>query len=456
MAAGPSEACAASRASLAGPPARNGNEPGSADDGPTPAEIWKQMSAWIAEQVGPHSFDTWFRPIRVAGADPAALRLTVPHEYFKKCLLEHYSDLLQEAAGRSAPPGLEWVVSAEPPAGCENPSHARADANPHEGAGPGPAPLRVMRASALEIPAAQQKWLIENLWTAQAVGIVGGSPKCLKSFLTLEMAVSVASGSPCLATFPVAQAGPVLLYAAEDSLSEVRLRLESLAYHHERALDTLDINVIAADSLYLDRTIDQDRLTTTVQLCHPALLILDPLVRLHTVDENVAGQMAALLGYLRALQRQTGVAVLVVHHARKQASAAGAGYSLRGSSDLYAWVDSLLYLQRRRGQLTLSVEHRSAPGLGPLGFELVESSHGPYLQLTTTVAADDSPEPDTLPGRILELLAKSAQPVTADRLRSMLQIRNQRVVEALRSLTSAGQVVRLAQGYSVNPNLLMA
>jgi hypothetical protein len=414
------------------------------------------MSAWIVEKIGPHGFDTWFRPIRVAGGGPAALHLTVPHGYFKKCLLENYSDLLQEALGQSAPPGLDLVVSAEPPAGCANPCHAPATGNQDEGAGTGPAPLRVIRASALEIPAAQQKWLIENLWTTQAVGIVGGSPKCLKSFLTLEMAVSVASGSLCLATFPVPQAGPVLLYAAEDSLPEVRLRLESLAYHHERALDKLDIHVIAADSLCLDRSIDQDRLTATVQLYRPALLILDPRVRLHTVDENVAGQMAALLGYLRALQRRTGVAVLVVHHARKQASPAGAGYSLRGSSDLYAWVDSFLYIQRRRGQLTLSAEHRSAPGLGPLGFELVDSSRGPYLQLTATVPGNGPLEPDTLPGRILELLTKSPEPVTADRLRSMLQIRNQRVVEALRSLTSARQVVRLAQGYSVSPNLLLA
>jgi len=437
--------------SLAVTPTRNGDKSVSADQGQTSRNIWQQMLARLAEKTDPHSFETWFRPIRFAGGDQASLRVTVPHSFFKKCLLEHYSDILQEAVRQSAQPGLELVISEEPSAAADALAVDSAG-NQDSGAGNGPAPLRVVRASALETPPVHKKWLIENLWTSQAVGIVGGSPKCLKSFLTLEMAVSVASGSPCLATFPVPQARPVLLYAAEDSLSEVRLRLESLASHHERDLDQLDINVIAADSLYLDRAIDQDRLTATVQLYHPALLILDPLVRIHTADENVAGQMAALLGYLRALQRQTGVAVLVVHHARKQASPAGAGYSLRGSSDLYAWVDSFLYLQRRRGQLTLSVEHRSAPGLGPLGFDLVESSCGPYLQLTSTVPANCSHEPDAVPRRILELLAKASEPVTADRLRSALQSRNQRVVEALRSLVSAGQVVRSAHGYHIRQN----
>jgi len=421
-----------------------------ADEGQIAMDIWQKALAQVAEKVGPHSFETWFRPIRFAGGNQKSLHLTVPHTYFKKCLWEHYSKILQEAVQQSTQSGLELVISEELSGTYENLPAINPDQD--EGAENGPAPLPVVRASAIETPPAHQKWLIENLWTSQAVGIVGGSPKCLKSFLTLDMAVSIASGSPCLRTFPVPQVGPVLLYAAEDSLSEVRLRLESLAYHHERQLDQLEINVIAADTLYLDRVIDQDKLTATVKLYHPALLILDPLVRLHTADENVAGQMAALLGYLRTLQRQTGVAVLVVHHTRKQASPAGAGYSLRGSSDLYAWVDSFLYLQRRRGQLTLSVEHRSAPGIAPLGFELVESSHGPYLQLTATMPADGSREPDTLPGRVLELLAKATEPVTADCLRSVLQVRNQRVVEALRALANTGQVIRLAQGYCINPN----
>jgi hypothetical protein len=421
-------------------------------EGQTAMDIWQQVLARIAEKIGPHSFDTWFRPVRFAGGNQTSLHVVVPHSYFKKFLLEHYSDIVQDAVRQSARSDLQLVISVETAGACENPLAVDSDRNQDEGAGNGLAPLRVVRASAIETPDAHQKWLIEKLWTFQAVGIVGGSPKCLKSFLTLEMAVSVASGSLCLATFPVLKAGPVLLYAAEDSLSEVRLRLESLACHHERELDQLEINVIAADSLYLDRAIDQDRLTATVQRYRPALLILDPLVRLHTTDENVAGQMAALLGYLRALQRRSGVAVLLVHHSRKQTSPAGAGYSLRGSSDLYAWVDSFLYLQRRRGQLTISVEHRSAPGLGPLGLNLVESSNGPHLQLTNAVSANGSRQPDALPSSILELLAKSPEPVTADRLRSLLQIRNKRVIEALRTLTSAGQVIRLPQGYSVSPN----
>lgn len=301
-------------------------------------------------------------------------------------------------------------------------------------------------------------WLIDQLWTAQAVGIIGGTPKSYKTWMALEMAVAVASGSACLTRFTIPSPGPVLLYAAEDSESALRSRLESLAAHHSLHLTSLDIRVITADSLRLDRVGDQERLEATLMLHRPVFLILDPLVRLHAIDENAAGEIAALLGYLRLLQRKTGAAIALVHHARKNVAVnGGAGYSLRGSSDLYAWVDSFLYLRRHHGQLMLSAEHRSASGVGPLALELADAESGPYLKLASTNNVD-SVEHDPLPDQILSLLGQSAEPRTAENIRSNLQVRNQRLVEALRQLTEQRKIVRLSQGYvlaSSTPALML-
>jgi hypothetical protein len=46
-------------------------------------------------------------------------------------------------------------------------------------------------------------------------------------------------------------------------------------------------------------------------------------VRLHQVNENQAGEVAAILGYLRAVQRMHAVGVIVVHHARKNGGSTG-------------------------------------------------------------------------------------------------------------------------------------
>jgi hypothetical protein len=231
-------------------------------------------------------------------------------------------------------------------------------------------PLR--RAAELDVDPQPERWLIESLWADEAVGIVGGEPKCCKSFLALDLAVSVASGAPCLRQFQTRQRGPVLLFAAEDPLHVVRRRLQAIALAAEVDFDTLDIHVITAPSLRLDIEEDRRRLRATVEALKPKLLVLDPFVRLHRADENVVADVAPLLGYLRQLQRSFHTAVLLVHHARKGAGGTRAGQALRGSSEMHAWGDSLLYLRRCRGDLLrLSVEHRAAASIDDLSLNNV-------------------------------------------------------------------------------------
>jgi hypothetical protein len=57
--------------------------------------------------------------------------------------------------------------------------------------------LPVEIAHLLAARAEEHRWLIDGLWAEEAVGIVGGEPKCCKSFLALDMAVAVASGTAC-------------------------------------------------------------------------------------------------------------------------------------------------------------------------------------------------------------------------------------------------------------------
>ena len=241
-------------------------------------------------------------------------------------------------------------------------------------------PLPVQRASQLASTGPQTQWLVEGLWSEQAVGILGGEPKCCKSFLALDVAVSVASGAACLRQFPVRRSGPVLLFPAEDSLAVVRQRLEGIAAAAQVPFASLPVEVITAPSLRLDTPTDRSRLSHTVQQLRPILLILDPLIRLHRVDENDASQIAGLLSYLRELQRQFQLAVLLVHHARKDSHSSRPGQALRGSSELHGWGDSNLYMRRKGSQLTLSTEHRAAPGQDHIPLQLTQS--GPALALT--------------------------------------------------------------------------
>ena len=292
----------------------------------------------------------------------------------------------------------------------------------------------------------EHRWLVTGLWSEEAVGIVGGEPKCCKSFLALDLAVSVASGTPCLRRFVVPKAGRVLLYAAEDALHIVRRRLDGIAVAAGARLANLDIQVITVPALRLDIEVDRRNLAETVDRLRPRLLILDPFVRLHRIDENASGEVAPLLAYLRELQRRYAVAVLVVHHARKGGACVRAGQALRGSSEFHAWGDSNLYLRRDGEELTLTVEHRAAPSSRPLVVELVQN--GPALALEAVERA--RPVAVTTPSldeRVTAALAEAQEPLPFADLRARCRVRAATLHERIGLLAAAGRIVKTAAGY---------
>jgi len=308
--------------------------------------------------------------------------------------------------------------------------------------------LPVQRASQLSAAGAQIQWLVQGLWSDQAVGILGGEPKCCKSFLALDIALSVASGSPCLRHFPVHRRGTVLLFPAEDSLAVVRQRLEGIAAAAQVPFDTLPVEIITALSLRLDTPADRQRLSNTVKKLRPVLLILDPLIRLHRVDENDATQIAALLSYLRQLQRQFQLAVIVVHHARKDSNASRPGQALRGSSELHGWGDSNLYLRRRGWQLTLSTEHRAAPSQDHIPLQLTQSDQA--LALSILDPGPSASQPELTPiDRVRQARAKLQQPAPLRLLRKLCGIRTAAVSAALLELSDRGEVTHDSKGYQL-------
>lgn len=316
------------------------------------------------------------------------------------------------------------------------------------------ATLPVQRASHLpEATGALTSWLVEGLWCDQAVGILGGEPKCCKSFLALDLAVSVASGAPCLRQFRPVRTGPVLLFPAEDALGVVRQRLLGICAAAGVDFAALQVDVITAPSLRLDLPADRQRLEGTVRERRPRLLVLDPLIRLHRIDENDASQVAPLLSFLRELQRKYQVAVVVVHHARKDAGGTRPGQALRGSSELHGWGDSNLYLRRHTQALTLTTEHRAAPSADPFAIQLTRN--GPALALAVLGASSDSPIPhSTTPAdRVRDALAGLDRPVPVQQLRKLCAMRTATLCDSLAELTRQGLVIREAGGYQLRLRL---
>ena len=290
-----------------------------------------------------------------------------------------------------------------------------------------------------------RRWLIDQLWGASAVGVIGGAPKCSKTWLALDMSLSVATGTACLGRYQVPLPGPVLVYLAEDSLAIVRERVDGIARHRGLDLDSIPIHVITAPVLRLDREPHRTQLLETARRLRPRLLLLDPLVRLHGIDENHAGEVAELLAYFRSLQRELDLSVVLVHHTRKNAPGGTAeGLGLRGSSDIHAFGDSNLYLRRTSDRLMLSSEHRAAAAARSVYLDLIATDEATmHLEVAGDVGGEKRRD---LQKRVHDLLAEKGV-LTRVKLREMLSVKNERLGDALESLQQAGRIGRTPTGW---------
>jgi len=308
-------------------------------------------------------------------------------------------------------------------------------------------PYRTVAPAALATTTPPVEWLVEGLFLRGGVGILGGAPKSCKSFLALDLAVAVASATPCAGSFRVPISAPVLLLSAEDPHGVVLERLSWLAAARHLALASLPLHVIVEHPVRLPDQID--RLAATVEKHRPGLLLLDPLIRLHRADENSASEMSVILDGLRALARSSRSAVLLVHHSRKAPAGPALGTALRGSSDLHAFGDSNLYLRRLSADasLELKIEHRAAAAPPALRLKLVVDG-----ATARFVPGEGRVDEDPLGRRVLDLLRAKPQPVVSALLRANLGVRNQTLSEVLARLTTQGLVRRQGKaGWVVVP-----
>jgi hypothetical protein len=223
-----------------------------------------------------------------------------------------------------------------------------------------------------------ERWLVEGLLSSGGLLVLAATPKSGKTWVSLAVGVSVASGKTLIGHFHVARPGRVMLFPAEDDVRSVRERIESLCAGVGIAFEDLPIDVITADRLQLDREDDRALLEQLLAERQPKLLVLDPLVRLHGGAESYVGHIAELFGYLRSLQRRFGTAILLTHHVAKNRSGGGRrgelqpGQAMRGSGDIHAAYDHGAMLHRdEHGVMWLALEHRTAPSPEVLGLRML-------------------------------------------------------------------------------------
>ncbi len=189
----------------------------------------------------------------------------------------------------------------------------------------------------------EPRWAVPGL-VAEGLNLLVGSPKLGKSWLCLGLAVSIASGGRALGRVQVEQ-GSVLYAALEDTPRRLQNRL-GVVLGNDPVPDGLHIMTSLPrmpDAIgWLDGWLDAHQDTR--------LLVVDVLRKIRPPDtnQNAYAQDYDVMSQLKGLADRHGMAIIAVHHTRKQTDEGDVFNEVSGSTGLTGAADAILIAKRAR------------------------------------------------------------------------------------------------------------
>ena len=199
------------------------------------------------------------------------------------------------------------------------------------------------------------EYLIDNLIPDESFGFVIGVPGCLKSFITLDMSLSIAAGLREWMGYKIKKQGPVV-YVTSEGLGDIKRRIKAWEKKTKKKVDSLPFYLIP-DSMNMMQSADVMKLARTVKAAQeqegapPALVVIDTASRvLPGADENLQKDMTLFVKACDYIRQSFKCAVLAVHHLSRN----GAG-TMRGSTVFDGAADFILLVEREAGQMFGSI-----------------------------------------------------------------------------------------------------
>lgn len=192
-------------------------------------------------------------------------------------------------------------------------------------------PLRLQKARPLDPEQINpRQWLYGTALQRRYTTILVAAGGTGKSQLALGMALDLASGRK-LFGFHIFERAPVWILNLEDDEDELDRRIAAFRMVHNIAWSELD-NYLFVHSgrerpVCMARvdpedgtTImfpDKDEMIACIRAGNIGLIVIDPFIRSHQLDENSNPQMDAAVAAWNDIAELTGCSILLVHHVRK-------------------------------------------------------------------------------------------------------------------------------------------
>jgi archaellum biogenesis ATPase FlaH len=293
-------------------------------------------------------------------------------------------------------------------------------------------PLRLYSTlELLNLPA--PTWLVDK--AIPAGGLVGmyGQPGVGKSFISIDLAMCVATGTPWFSR-DVAQ-GFVIYISAEGGTGIGKRVLAWLATHQIHPQDAniawlVESIPVSTDSTQMGQLLD--RIVDEVRR-HPSLIIIDTLARCFDGDENLQEDMGRFIAGVDLLRKELGCTVLVVHHTRLD------GNRERGNTSFRGAVDTMIAIERSDDLIELKCNKQKDDEEFPdIQLELVKvDGTDSCVVMASAGPADDSAALDEMVAALVQV-----QPAKWDQWEAVSGLTKSQFMKRYSKLKASGRVLK--------------
>ncbi len=208
-------------------------------------------------------------------------------------------------------------------------------------------------------------WVIDDWLPDETIAFLVSPPGSFKTWMLLDLAVSVAGGTPFLNQFEVNSTGPVLIVQQEDFHGELAERLAVIINNRYNLIsqkgDDWQIKMPPNLPIYLhpERRLRFDNpevmkvFMATVGELRPKLVIIDPLYSTGTMDDYMT-KIAELMFPLKRLRDEYRCSFILAHHTKKSAEGNGRE-GLWGSQFLNAFLETGWQIRKGEQENSVSV-----------------------------------------------------------------------------------------------------
>lgn len=301
-------------------------------------------------------------------------------------------------------------------------------------------------------------WTIDEWLPEGAVTFLVAPPGTYKTWLLLDLALSIATGANFLGKYKVNTPGPVIVVQQEDHKSGIASRLgkiwhsrfpmrrpKQLGDEFDMPDNRVPIWVHETRSLRLDSAESIAALGEQVAKLRPRAVLIDPLYSTLSTDDYMASAAEQMLA-LKTLRDEYNTSFVIAHHTRKKQDEGRLG--AWGSQFLNAFIETGWQIRRAEDSgemITVLRHHKVSSPLPAITLDWVINDNSYEVKVAGVEEMSDISQ--------AILTALTTKPHTIQELAEIIKTHRSTISRRLNAMQKDGLVMKDGQNWTLTPGL---